>query len=241
MAALVLPALALAIRAPGPGDAVGRLVSCHRALHPSERYMAVEGEMHALGSGERMQIRFDLYRRSSPSARFGRVAGPGLGVWHLAEPGVGSYRFVKRITNLPGTVDYRVGVSLQWLAADGSRLAGVVRYTPVCHQVELRPDLRVERIAMASGPDAGSATYSVVVGNHGGGAARRFNVTLSVGGMALAPASVNGLAVGRRRAVTLVGPRCTPYTPLSAVVDPEHRVPEVVDANNARTTACPAA
>ncbi len=226
---------------PGPGDAQARLLSCHHALRPGARYMTVDATMHALAPGERMEMRFDLYRRPAGHPGFVRVPGPGLGVFNHAAAGVTAYHFVKRIQNLPGTADYRVAVTLQWLAHDGSSQARVVRSTPICHQVEPRPNLRVAQIAVSPGADAGSAVYSVVVANAGASTPASLGVGLSIAGVALPEVTVPGLAAGAQRTVTFDGPRCAAGSLLAAVVDPERLVPEVLDADNRRVVRCPAA
>jgi hypothetical protein len=80
--------------------ASARLIACHRAIDPLDRYLVVEASMHALAPGQHLQMRFDLFRRPDPGTPFRRVAGPGLGSYRHATSGVGGYRFRKRIQNL---------------------------------------------------------------------------------------------------------------------------------------------
>jgi hypothetical protein len=119
---------------PAWGDASARLIACHRAVNPLDRYLIVEASMHALAAGQHLQIRFDLFRRSGAGTPFTRVPGPGLGSYRHATSGVGGYRFRKRIQNLPGPAEYRVTATFRWLAADGSEVAHAVRSAPVCRE-----------------------------------------------------------------------------------------------------------
>ncbi|MFL5821162.1 MAG: hypothetical protein ACJ76S_10835 [Solirubrobacteraceae bacterium] len=130
-AATPSPALAAI---PSWRDASARLIACHRARIPADRYLTVEGSMHALGPGEHLEIRFDLSRRRGPGTPFARVPGPGLGSYRHATAGAGGYRFRKTIQNLPGPAEYRVSVTFGWLAVDGSQMAHAVRSAPVCRQ-----------------------------------------------------------------------------------------------------------
>src|SRR5919206_1215739 len=115
-------------------DASARLIACHRAASAMDRFLVVEASMHALGAGQQLQIRFDLFRRQGPGTAFARVPGPGLGSYRRAAPGVGGYRFRKRIQNLPGPAEYRVTATFRWLGADGSEVAHAVRSAPVCRE-----------------------------------------------------------------------------------------------------------
>jgi hypothetical protein len=114
--------------------ASARLIACHRAIDPLDRYLVVEASMHALAPGQHLQMRFDLFRRPDPGTPFRRVAGPGLGSYRHATSGVGGYRFRKRIQNLPWPAEYRVATTFRWLAADGTEVARAVRSAAVCRE-----------------------------------------------------------------------------------------------------------
>jgi len=121
-------------------DASARLIACHRAANAVDRYLIVEASMHALGAGQHMEIRFDLFRRPGPGTPFTRVPGPGLGSYRHAASGVGRYRFRKRIQNLPGPEEYRVAMTFRWLTTNGTEVARAVRSAPVCRQPGPPPD-----------------------------------------------------------------------------------------------------
>jgi hypothetical protein len=145
MAGLALAAPPTAAAIPPPGEADARLVACHEAERPVDRRLEVEGTMRAFAAGQRLRMRFDLYRRLAPGRPFTRVPGPGLGVFYRATGAAGSYRFRKAIRNLPAA-DYRVVVTFQWLTADGTVVARATRAAPVCRQPELRPDLGMAQV-----------------------------------------------------------------------------------------------
>ena len=115
-------------------------MTCHSALSPAQRSMTVEGQMSGASPGQRMEMRFDLYRRWDPGPGEERVAGPGLGTVHRAHDGVRAYRFRQTVRNLPAPADYRMRVTLTWRSAQGDQVARLTRFSALCHQPDLRFD-----------------------------------------------------------------------------------------------------
>lgn len=220
-------------------DAKATLHACHFAPAQQDRYAVFGGSMKSLRNGaDRMQMRFDLYRRLPASARFHYVAASGLGVWNKAAASVTRYRFRQKVENLPAPAFYRAVVSYRWLTAAGKVFARTKRTTPVCHQPDPRPDLRVSRITGALAP-AGNAFYDVVVRNDGRSAATDFDVVLTVNGTARPAATVATLAAGGRRVVRFTAPRCTAGSTVKADVDPDNRVAERDESDNSLGVDCP--
>jgi len=244
-AASLYPAAATATgaaaTATGSPRARAKLVACHPALAASSRYAVFAGEMRSLHQGaDTLEMRFDLYRRSPRSIWFRHVSAPGLGVWNQADPGVRVFRFRQRVENLSVPAYYRASVSFRWLDGSGHQLARTSRVTNVCHQPDLRPDLRIGSILRSpvSG-DPASSYYRVVVRNDGATAARDFDVALSVNGPAVTDMrTVSLLGAGESKELTFIGPRCTPGSTASAAVDPDNRVSEARERNNTRTVSC---
>jgi hypothetical protein len=240
-----LSALAVAVAMPAtltpsalgaPGDARARLASCHR--HPAQlmRSLTVDSTMQSLREGDRLQMRFYLFRRWPTSLVYRRLRGPGLGSWTTASRGTDVYRVRKPIQNLPAPAFYYVVVSYRWLDDDGAVLARTARRTGVCFQPDLRPDLRLGLFDVRP-LNGESARYSIVVRNDGRTATRDFDVLLSVNGDSQPAVTMAGLAAGARREVVIVGPRCRSGT-VSLRVDPDDRVDEAGERNNTRTVAC---
>jgi hypothetical protein len=189
------------------------------------------GTMRSLRGGQdRMDMRFDLFRRARGGFVFKRVAASGLGVWNRANPGVGRFKFRQKVENLSAPASYRAVVSFRWIDAAGRVFAHAQRVTPACPQPELRPDLRVTRITH---PGA----YVVTVRNAGGSPARGFDVSLSVGGAPVVPSQTVGvLGPHQARTLDFTGPRCA--SPVVATVDPGNVVAESNEANNTLTASC---
>jgi hypothetical protein len=238
-AVLVGPATAGAVTV-RLSSAKAYLHTCHPALGQGDRYAIFGGWMKSLIRGtDRMEMRFDLHRRAPGGLVWRRVAGPGLGVWHRADPGVAGYRFRQRVENLPAPYSYRALVSYRWKDATGRVFARTARSTPTCFQPDLRPDLRIGSLTAERGADRGSAVYSVVVRNDGRTAASDFDVVLVVNGEARPAETVASLGPGQRTVIRFSGPGCS-GEPLRAAVDPDNRVAEARERNNAATFACPA-
>jgi CARDB len=228
-AALVLPAAASPAAAP---RASAQLNQCHPALDAAQRRAVFGGTMRSLRGGQdRMDMRFDLYRRARGSFVFKRVAAPGLGVWNRANPGVGRFKFRQKVENLSAPAAYRAVVSFRWIGADGRVLARAQHVTAACSQP--LPDLLVVGIAHSAG------TYRVTVRNAGGLASRGFDVSLTVGGRPVVPNQTAGaLQPHQSEVLTFARPGCA--DPVVATADPGNAVPESNKANNTLTTSCAA-
>jgi hypothetical protein len=239
MAALVAPpAVAVVEGARAPG-ARATLVACHFAVAQPARYAVFGGSMASLRDGnDRLQMRFDVYRRLPGSAAFQRIQAPGLGSWNRANAGVTKYRFRQKVENLPAPAFYRAVVSFRWLNAAGKVFARTKRTTVSCVQPDPRPDLRPARIT-ATRLGGGNWRYDVAVRNNGRSDASDFDVALNVNGVAQPASTLPGLGAGLRKVVQFTAPRCDPGTQVKVDVDPDNRVAEADETNNSLTVDCP--
>lgn len=222
----------------GPADARATLTSCRGALDPMGRSLTVDSVMRSLRAGDHMQMRFELWQRTPGALRFRRLSGPGLGTWNAATAGVQRFRFRKPIQNLPAPASYFVRVHYRWRDADGRAFARAARETRLCHQPDVRPDLRILAVGSPRrvGPDR--FAYPVVVHNRGRAPSGAFDAVLQVGEQTTAPRALRSLAPGDRRTVELTGPRCLAGTAASVQLDPDNRVDESDERNNVRSFAC---
>ncbi|MDX6667865.1 MAG: hypothetical protein QOK04_1245 [Solirubrobacteraceae bacterium] len=228
---------ALSGRAP---SARATLAACHFALPQVDRFAVFGGSMASMRNGkDRLQMRFDVYKRVPGSLVFQRIQAPGLGTWNKADAGVTKYRFRQKVENLPAPAVYRAVVSFRWLnATTGKVFARTKRTTVSCLQPDPRPDLRVGRVT-GTRLVGGNVRYDVVVRNDGRSRASDFDVVLNVGGLAQPPSTLAGLAAGTRQVVRITGPRCDPGSQLRVDVDPDNRVSEADETNNSLTVDCP--
>ncbi|HVE69125.1 MAG TPA: hypothetical protein VNB64_11135, partial [Solirubrobacteraceae bacterium] len=188
--AALIAALAAVLAAPagaamsggpaGAADARARLASCHAALDPLARSLTVDSYMLSLRGGDHMQMRFELWQRAAGSLRFRRLPGPGLGTWNSATEGVQRFRFRKPIENLPAPASYFVRVHYRWRSDAGRTFAAAVRSTRLCHQPDVRADLRIAAVGTPRRVGPNRFAYPVVVHNRGRAASGGFDAVLAV-------------------------------------------------------------
>jgi CARDB len=239
-AALLLSALVPAAASAAPATAISsaRLVSCQSALNPADRLATFEGRMRTLRGTTRMQMRFTLQTRGKDQVSWHALAAPGFGRWLSADPGVGRYVYTKRVVSLLAPASYRTVVRFRWLGRGGHRIASDRSTSPICRQLDLRPNLRPLGIQERPGADAQHARYVVPVVNRGKSAAGPFDVVVAVDGATLAPAQTPDLAPGERALVEVNGPPCAPGSMLTVDVDPTGAVDERVEADNRLSVPC---
>jgi hypothetical protein len=238
VAAFVLGAPAFAAKQPKRADARARLTACKPSLDPAVRSLIVDASMRSLQEDDRMLMRFDLFQKAQGSKRFRRLAGPGLGTWNPATPGVDRFRFRKPIQNLPAGATFYVKVTYRWLDAKDAVYARTARLTGLCFQPDLRPDLRIVSLSSPRRVAQGEFVYRVVLRNAGRTASRDFDGVLTVGGLPRPAVHVTGLVTGERRAVDFFGPRCESGATARLELDPDNRVDESDETNDSRSITC---
>jgi CARDB protein len=219
-----------------------RLAACKTALAQADRYAVFTGRMSSLRRGNRMSMRFDLFRQAGGQKSFIRVDAPGLGVWNRASDGVPSYTFRQRVQNLSAPASYQARVTFRWKGPTGRPTVVVSKLTDVCAQPDLRPDLRIS-FAGTQVVDATQADYSVLVRNAGGtvaGGLTGFDVSLQVGAVVSPLTTIAALGAGASQLVTFRAPRCETGSTVQAMVDPDGRIDESDEANDTVTRACAA-
>jgi hypothetical protein len=250
LASALAPAAASAAPLPRPeassplrSTAIGaaRLVSCESALNPADRLATFEGRMRTVRGTTRMQMRFTLQTRGKDQLTWHALAAPGFGRWLSADPGVGRYVYTKRVVSVFAPASYRTLIRFRWLGRGGHRIASDRSTSPLCRQLDLRPNLRPLGIDARPGADAAHARYVVPVVNRGKSAAGPFDVVVAVDGATLAPAQTPDLAPGERALVEVDGPPCAPGSMLTVDVDPTGAVDERVEADNRLSVPCPGA
>jgi CARDB len=242
-AALLLSALAPASASAAPASAPGvvRLLSCDSALEPADRMAVFEGRMRTMRGATRLQMRFSLQSRTKDQSTWRTVSAPGFGRWLSSDLGIGRYVYTKRVVALVAPARYRTTVRFRWLGPGGRRLASHRSTSPVCRQLDLRPDLRPLAIEARAGADARHAHYVVPVANRGKSAAAPFDVVVTVDGAMLPPAHAPRLAPGERALVEVEGPACAVGSTLTADVDPSGAVDEHAEVDNRLVVMCPGA
>ena len=238
LTAVTLPAGADAAR---PVPLRATLTSCETGATSAERSAVFSASMPRIKGAERMELRFDFLQRRPGDDDFVRLEVPKLGTWERAQPRVLAYVVEKRVNALAAPAAYRVRVRFRWLGADGHVLKHSERRSPICTQLDPRPDLVFEKVTTKATVDPRQARYDVVVRNRGRGVTTAFAVvTLAVGGARVPSETVSPIAAGAAETVTFFGPRCDGATVLDLMLDTAGAIEEAGESNNTLRLPCAA-
>jgi len=241
----LVPAIAAADL--GTSTALLRGFICRRAREPAQREISVEAVMRPVRGTVKLELRFQLLRRSTATGPFKLVRGRNLGDWVTpSDPTLGQrpgdvWEVNHPVLDLEGPATYRFRVTFRWTGANGRVLDAVVELSPECFQPELRPDLLVQSIAVdAIAGNPKQDRYIAEIRNSGGSAAGPFDVVFEPGGSyPTQTVAVGGLAAHASLREPFVGPRCSAATdPTVAIVDPLV-ADDLNPANNRLVATCP--
>ena len=230
--------------APAPHDQLRSFV-CQKALDPPTRAVSIQAVMRPVTGTAKMQMRFDLMRKTKAGSAFKIVRGHFLGSWLTPDnPTLGQRPGDVWIVNhpvvgLPAPATYRFRVSFRWMGSSGQQLSSAVQTSSTCYQPELRADLLVRSLTVTP-LASGKSTYVAEIANRGLTAAGPVEVDLAGAGTATQAQTLS--SVGPKSSVRerFVAPACTPGANLAVTVDPSHTIDEYNFANNVLTMACPA-
>src|SRR5579884_2391688 len=249
LAAAVLAApCAPAAAAAGTRSAQLTGFSCQRAVQPLLRGLSVEAVMRPIPATRQLQMKAQLLTARSRHGRYRVVRAPRLGRWFSpGDPTLGQepadvWRVGFPVVGLPAPAFYRLRVYFRWLELNRRMLATEVLTTPVCHQLELRPDLVAWALAAyPSSTQPGQDRYVAVVRNRGLTGAGPFAAELDGPSGPIGSQTVSWLGPRSRRRVVFLAPACTPGTSLTLTVDPAEQTLDFNRANNTLSIACPPA
>jgi hypothetical protein len=227
-----------------PLDQLRSLV-CQKALDPPARAISIQAVMRPVTGTAKMQMRFDLMRKTPRSGGFVIVRGRLLGSWITPQnPTLGQrpddvWILNHPVVDLSAPATYRFRVNFRWIGAQGQRLATAVQTSPDCYQPEMRADLLVRSVTV--GPaSAGSESYTAVIANRGQTGAGPFQVQLAGAGSTVQTETVAWLGPRSTVREQFVAAACMAGSNLTVTVDPTDAIDEYDFANNALSTACPA-
>lgn len=215
--------------------------TCTTGLAAADRAAVFTGSMPAVGKGGSMAMRFDLYERDGESGPFRRLTVPNFGRWERSQRNVAGLVYDKRVEMLQAPAAYRVSVRFRWYDAKGRVVRRTRRTSILCRQPDLRPDLRVTRLAVGAGAPGAPTRYTVTLRNDGATAiAAPFVTGLSLGGVAQGVQRADALAAGGLLTLTFQAPRCAPGAAVVATADADDAVDEAEELNNTARESCPA-
>jgi CARDB len=229
---------------PPPRDQLRTFV-CQKALDPPGRAVSIQAVMRPVTGTAKMQMRFDLMRRTKPGAPFKVVRGHFLGSWLTpAEPTLGQrpgdvWIVNHPVVDLPAPAVYRFRVSFRWIGSGGQQLSSAVQTSSNCYQPELRADLLVRSLTVTP-MASGNSAYVAMIGNRGLTAAGPVEVDLAGAGSTTQAQTLGSVGPKSSARQRFVAPACTPGAALTVTVDPSHTIDESDFANNTLTMPCPA-
>ena len=109
---------------------------CQTSRDPASRQISITAVMRPRQGTQRMELKFELLRRTS--GRFLRVRARGLDTWiHPSPPDLGQrsgdvWNFAKPVLDLPAPAVYRLRVIFRWELA--TTHIDTVLYSPSCAQ-----------------------------------------------------------------------------------------------------------
>ena len=199
------------------------------------REAVFEGQVRVFRKAPRMQMRFTLQASTPDAPLWRKVPLPGFSGWITAPANLGKYTYDKTVQDLLAPASYRAVVNFRWRDRSGRTIRTERAISPICKQVDVRPDLVVRNVRVEDG------SYVGVVFNRGREAAGPFALDFLVDGSPAGRVEVMGLAPQTPVTVTSptpAGRRCAGETPLEAVADPRAQVDEADEENNASRSVC---
>jgi hypothetical protein len=241
-AAVIGSAAASGDTAPPPRDLL-RSFACQKALDPPGRSVSIQAVMRPVTGTAKMQMRFDLMRRTRRDAPFRLVRGRLLGSWITPQNASlgqrpGDVWIVNHpVVNLLAPATYHFRVSFRWLDSNGRQLSSAVLLSSNCFEPELRADLLVRSLTATSLP-SGKDAYVAVIGNRGLTAAGPVEVDLAGAGNATQAQTLSTVGPRSSARQRFVAPACAAGDSLTVTVDPSHTIDESNFANNTLTIPC---
>ena len=230
---LALLIAVLAFTAPAQGATTkARTTACLTSVEADERAARFEGDMRTVAGAVRLQMRFTLQTRSVEEPEWTAVKAPGFGTWNSSVPGIGRFVYVKTVQNLLAPASYRAVIQFRWLGPSGKPILRAKRYSRVCRQPDLRPDLVATQIVRE---DDG---YAVTVANQGRHEALGFAVTLEHAGRTYTLGRVARLAAGAHTTLRGSVPECPPGEAFTVRLDSADVVDEAHEQDNAIVRSC---
>jgi hypothetical protein len=212
------------------------LLNCDRT-----RQAAVfEGQMNAMPSAARLQMRFRLQVSTPDQPGWTTVRAAGFSAWHTSDAGRRRYVYTKRVQALPAPGAYRMRVRFRWLDATGAVVRSTKLTSRTCKMPDPRADLRVTAIDIAPGANPASQRYAITVRNAGRRTADASDLRLELPDGTAIVGLVGGLVPGQQETLVLRGPACAPAAMVTATADATDSIDESDEANSL-SVPCPGA
>jgi hypothetical protein len=224
---------------------------CQRAMDPAARAVSTTAVMHSVDGATKLLLRFQLLSQTKRGGPWASIPGGDLNAWISPNNQTLGIRagdiwiLNKQVVNLAAPATYHFRVFFRWIGAHNRVLGQASRDSANCVQPELRPDLAMWPIEVASDPtDPNFDFYTATIRNNGVTAAGSFQVLFAPGGGApwapVRSSTVSGLPAHTTTTFRFRGPVCSSTVTPTISADPTGMVDDYNRANNAKTAACPA-
>jgi hypothetical protein len=240
---------ALPVGAPASGSttpATLRSYVCQTAKMPAQRAMSITAVMGHVDGTAKLQMRFQLVKRSKRHGAWTAVTAPGLKSWITPrDPTLGTRAgdtwIVKHpVVGLAAPEYYRIKVAFRWLDSQGQVISSAYRHSQVCFQPQLQPDLTMTQAGESS---AHLGTYWATIKNAGPSPSSQYTVKVATADGDQQLAQSNWLGPVPRstvKTVWLTGQACTSGE-INVTVTPKVVTDDASEANNMLTVPCPSA
>jgi hypothetical protein len=240
---LILVAATLAVAAPAAAASSTRryaapVVACNTGLTSDLRLLDVRATMRAIHGTVRMAVRFDLAERTPASGGFVPRTAPDLGLWLKSKRGVDPYTYDQTVKGLDAPASYRMRVGFRWIGKHGRVIKSAHRFTPICQQPDMRPNLIVKNVIVEPATGNQPWRYTVVLRNTGRTAAGPFSVGYEPTAAPAQTLPIAGLAPASQTRVTFTGPARLCKAPPAFTADVSNQVPEVDETDNQAFATC---
>jgi hypothetical protein len=208
-----------------------RLLSCDMQAQQA----VFEGQMRAYRRAPKMQLRFTLQAQTPESGRWRKVALDSFRTWITAPANLGKYTYDKTVQDLIAPASYRAVIDFRWRDRRGRTVRAERVTSPVCKQVDQRPDLVVRDV------HRDGDQFVAEVFNRGRSAAGTFAVAFFADGAPVGTVDVAGLAP--QTPVTVMTPAtqgagCAAGAAVEALADSRAQVDEGDEENNGGRQPC---
>jgi hypothetical protein len=238
-AALPIGAAASATTSP----ATLRSYVCQTAKMSAQRAMSITAVMGHVDGTAKLQMRFQLVRRSKRHGAWTTVTGPGLKSWiSPKDPTLGTRTgdtwIVKHpVVGLAAPDYYRIKVSFRWLDSQGQVISSAYRQSRVCFQPQLQPDLTLTEAGESS---THPGTYWARIKNIGPSSSSHYTVQVAAGDQTLAQSNVLAPIPPRAgvKTIWLTGQPCSSGE-INVSLTPKPMTNDASMADNMLTVPCP--
>ena len=222
--------------------------SCHRAMDPASRSVAVTAVMRPLVGTRHMAVKLDLLMSTGSGTAQKVVRAGDLGVWITPKnPTLGQlpgdvWNLQKSVVDLAAPATYRFRVTYRWTGTSAHVLGTTVRFSHTCRQRELRPDLAVTSIDVSPDPaNPNRDDYSAVIANLGNSSAGPFDVLFATADGTVTKTDTITLLKGHASVTdNFGGPICTAANDPTITADSTDEVDDLNRDNNSLLAVCPA-